>query len=440
MKRNEWYFRSYIEYNHYRKLGGSIFFVTLTYDNEHLPTYKTPNGKVIQCFNKYHIHNFVKYFRILLQRNGYEHKAIKFLICSELGERRKRPHYHGLLYVPWNMPEGVFLKHLRRAWHYGFVGRSDIGWKITAPDCLRYVTKYICKDMDNTLIKKLGDSFRDYAPKHWQSVGFGESFIDDVIMKRSNPAEYLAKNQYSLSFQDLCIPIPRYYHLKVERRINKEYTKVLGRVYTELTDIGKEVKKLQFAQSIVYDMSYLRSFSAATVNDLLPSYSAYCGLFKSVESIDKLTEFEYNRMRNRAIFRLTNLLPRLDYYKVACYRRFLRHYPIYKGVDPLLYLSDIESLYMGTLESSGVPPELAELNGLKEGEKLAFPLCDDIKRLKVQTCSDHYLYRNYERVAIALDVFKLFSDLSRNKIKYDKYKKIKALKDIYQSYVQFKSF
>ena len=91
MMKNEWFFRSYIEFLHYKKIGGSVYFVTLTYNNEHLPWLTLPDGNKIPCFNKYHIRNFIKYIRVWLKRNNMLSTGIKFLMCSEYGKNTKRP-------------------------------------------------------------------------------------------------------------------------------------------------------------------------------------------------------------------------------------------------------------------------------------------------------------------------------------------------------------
>ena len=37
VKHNEWFFRAMIEWNYYRSIGGAVYFITLTYNEEDLP-------------------------------------------------------------------------------------------------------------------------------------------------------------------------------------------------------------------------------------------------------------------------------------------------------------------------------------------------------------------------------------------------------------------
>lgn len=59
-------------------------FITLTYNNRHLPK----NGSV----NKRHLQNFMKYLR---KQHG---DGIRFYACAEYGDKKQRPHYHICLF------------------------------------------------------------------------------------------------------------------------------------------------------------------------------------------------------------------------------------------------------------------------------------------------------------------------------------------------------
>ena len=58
-------------------------FVTLTYDDNHLPEYNSLNYKHFQDFMK----------RLRKSNNG-----VRFYMCGEYGEDFSRPHYHALLF------------------------------------------------------------------------------------------------------------------------------------------------------------------------------------------------------------------------------------------------------------------------------------------------------------------------------------------------------
>lgn len=69
---------------HERKMHKLNCFVTLTYDNDHLP----PGGTLV----KRDLQRFMKYLR---KEKG---NGIRFYACGEYGDINRRPHYHALLF------------------------------------------------------------------------------------------------------------------------------------------------------------------------------------------------------------------------------------------------------------------------------------------------------------------------------------------------------
>ena len=67
-------------------------FITLTYDNDHLPE----NGVSVKDTQ-----DFLKRLRINLNRSFGHHVSLRYIISSEYGKHTHRPHYHMIL---WNMP------------------------------------------------------------------------------------------------------------------------------------------------------------------------------------------------------------------------------------------------------------------------------------------------------------------------------------------------
>lgn len=87
------------------------WFITLTYDNEHLPTtdymvdeetgefYKndgTWNGYLVPEHFKKFMKDLRRYYKY-----HYDWDGIRFLMCGEYGEKKGRPHYHAIIF---NLP------------------------------------------------------------------------------------------------------------------------------------------------------------------------------------------------------------------------------------------------------------------------------------------------------------------------------------------------
>lgn len=91
-------------------------FVTLTYDDEHLPSDMSVDKETIQ-----------KFFKRL--RKNFNLSNFKYYLISEYGPHGHRPHYHGVFY-------NVTAEQVSETWHNGFV-------TIGEPEMPRLV--YVCK-------------------------------------------------------------------------------------------------------------------------------------------------------------------------------------------------------------------------------------------------------------------------------------------------------
>lgn len=214
-KKNEWTIRLNGEIEEYHtKMGYKIGFLTLTYNDQHLPhipkTYlKNPNDK-IPCFSYQDIKKFTDTIRTYLWRERKLTDGFRYFITSEYGEKYHRPHYHGIIiYHPsitaldmyqictdaWCGTTELIKNNKKRK-----TKRQNLG--IIAPfetfvprdnyACGAYVAKYVCKDIEFTnytsdkikqLTKKQRNHLRHFQPFHKQSLGFGACLIKNKSEK-----------------------------------------------------------------------------------------------------------------------------------------------------------------------------------------------------------------------------------------------------------------
>lgn len=129
-KSREWEFRAICET---QSSSNIPYFVTLTYDNAHLPS---------DGVNKRDIQLFLKRLRINLFRSGYDDQNLRYFCCAEYGSNTHRPHYHLIL---WNFPHMYCLQHeilfIENAWGNGF-----ILCKPSNNGSISYCMKYMRKD------------------------------------------------------------------------------------------------------------------------------------------------------------------------------------------------------------------------------------------------------------------------------------------------------
>lgn len=120
------------------------YFITLTYDEEHLPEGGTLIKKDLQ--------DFIKRLRATWEYK-YNEKEIKFYACGEYGGKTERPHYHVILFnmpiktenlQPYKINEQHEMlykcRELDKIWGKGFVTVGGVSWNSCA-----YVARYMTK-------------------------------------------------------------------------------------------------------------------------------------------------------------------------------------------------------------------------------------------------------------------------------------------------------
>ena len=123
---------------HEASLYDANSFVTLTYDNEHLPEYNSLRYRDFQLFMK----------RL---RKAFAPAEIRFYMCGEYGDDLSRPHYHACLFGCYfhdrvgisggNSGSSLYRSNLLTSlWPHGFSSVGDVTFESAA-----YVARYVMK-------------------------------------------------------------------------------------------------------------------------------------------------------------------------------------------------------------------------------------------------------------------------------------------------------
>jgi len=112
-------------------------FITLTYDDAHLPPNNSLDKRTMQLFIK-------------KLRKKYKNKKIKYYLCGEYGELNTRPHYHICMFghdfpdkTLWSVRDGVQLylsDTLSQLWPNGYATVGEVTFESAA-----YVARYCLK-------------------------------------------------------------------------------------------------------------------------------------------------------------------------------------------------------------------------------------------------------------------------------------------------------
>ena len=129
---------------HESKLHKQNCFITLTYDDEHLPRDMSLDYRVFQLFMK----RLRKYF---------SPKPVRFYMCGEYGEQFDRPHFHACLFGV-DFPDKLLIRGSRREnalyrsavleslWPYGYSSIGEVNFESAA-----YVARYLMKKVNGDL-------------------------------------------------------------------------------------------------------------------------------------------------------------------------------------------------------------------------------------------------------------------------------------------------
>lgn len=170
-------------------------FVTLTYDNDHLPL----SEKGFPTLVKKDVQNFMKRLR---KAHPPDHKKLSYYAVGEYGSVTKRPHYHIILFNANPLL-------IESAWSLGKkpIGNIHIGQVTEAS--IGYSLKYISK------ICYIGKNENDDRQPNFSlmSKGLGKNYLTPKMIQwhKNNPENRV----YVPLLEGKKAPMPRYYKEKI---------------------------------------------------------------------------------------------------------------------------------------------------------------------------------------------------------------------------------
>lgn len=190
-------------------------FITLTYDDQHLPTDRSLDVEV-----------FKKFMKRLRKRLSNKNIKIKYYHCGEYGELNDRPHYHAIIFG-YDFPDRELYKknkfgdklytseELSKCWDFGFVTVGDLTFESAA-----YVARYCVKkingekaDKHYTRVGTDGNLYRVKPEYATGSQGLGLDFLKEYTSD-IYPHDYVV---YSTKKNTYKMKPPRYYDKKLEQ-------------------------------------------------------------------------------------------------------------------------------------------------------------------------------------------------------------------------------
>lgn len=159
--------------SNYRK-GLSASFVTLTYDDDHIPY--SDNGFV--TLRRSDLQKFIKRMRRNMDYHHFDRK-FKFLYCGEYGDgfhsttstgvSTCRPHYH-IVFIGLSPEEVKY--YTRKLWRNGLCDVGPLG-----AGGIRYLCKYMMKSTCDKDVKVLRSLCHVENPFFYHSIGLGKEWV-----------------------------------------------------------------------------------------------------------------------------------------------------------------------------------------------------------------------------------------------------------------------
>ena len=176
---------------------GQSWFLTLTYDNDHLPKVRYVEESTgidvgIGTLKPEDLQLFIKRLRERIRRKY--NVEIRFFACGEYGDRFKRPHYHAIVFnLPLEEEDLHFWSYsdkgsslytsdfLDNVWDKGILTVQEVSW-----ECCAYVARYVMKKAqgpqgfsyasENGLV----DEFTRMSRRPGIGAGFFQAYKDDI--------------------------------------------------------------------------------------------------------------------------------------------------------------------------------------------------------------------------------------------------------------------
>lgn len=251
-QREDWTTRIELEARDYPK--EQVWFITLTYDDEHVPGMIVKTGEImrkvqytwkpgekrpdsVQILLYEDIQKFLKRLR-----KAYRGK-LRYFVAGEYGEQTARPHYHMILYG-WKPTD---LENLYKIHHNGYYtskwlanlwGMGQIQIAQAVPETYRYVAGYVTKKMYEIDGKKANEYYELGQTKPFACMSLRPGLGDNYYQEHK--AE-IWKQGYIQCTNGKRAQIPRYY----EKQMEAENPQRLWRIKQNRQKNAMEQKRLQ---------------------------------------------------------------------------------------------------------------------------------------------------------------------------------------------------
>lgn len=235
---DQWVFRMMQE----DKRQEHCHFITLTYDTRSVPI--SPNGfmtlrrghetvkrkkpgKDGSMYKTVTLCHFVLFMKRL--RKLIPHARLKYYFCGEYGTKRRRPHYHAIVF---GCPD---VELYSKAWAIDGNNLGDVHVGTVTDDSVAYVMKYIDKSVWRPLHSR-DDRIPEYSG---MSKHLGDNYLTPEMLEYHKAD---LSRLYCTKKGGYRVPMPRYYKDKIYSQSEKQLQLDLIQKAVELGEVSERLK------------------------------------------------------------------------------------------------------------------------------------------------------------------------------------------------------
>lgn len=279
-RRNMWFKRLQAEWKY---CSGTTFFVTLTYDDLHVPVEFDDEG--LPLFYKTSKRDVQLWFKRMRKLYNKFFGRVRYFIVSEFGENSLRPHYHALIFTDIPCTDRLMLEAITKTWQKGYIIDVQL---LKGLGGIRYVSNYIVKNIStfNTFVlmsrrpgigyrycEKLKDYHRgNYKPHEVKDDALRDALSQLLYKKNQKKIDFLQKRKFFVlsninSTAEKKPSLPRYFrdhiYTKFEQKLLfRRFLEDADKRFSTLDPKDRHVlEKLYDERETMAKSSFLRSLS-----------------------------------------------------------------------------------------------------------------------------------------------------------------------------------
>lgn len=245
--------------------GKSASFVTLTYDDNHLPL----NEEGFYTLRRSDLQKFLKRMRRNMEYHNRK-RNFKVLYCGEYGDGSHstsntgvstcRPHYH-LVFIGLSPEEVKY--YTKKLWHFGLCDIGPLG-----AGGIRYLCKYMTKSIPDRDVKQLREVAKVENPFFYHSIGLAKNWINRNLQK-------IVEEGFCFNMNGKITPYPKYVCQYVSMHTGVDYLPALRSFimrtdYQKAKAMNKEFEVYKYEKDFIsykYKVAALRSQNKP-INDI----------------------------------------------------------------------------------------------------------------------------------------------------------------------------